>query len=92
MKSSVAEIHFADNMDVLRNIVDRSVNLVYVDPPFNTQKIQARKSLSTTRTFDGTGDRVGFKGQSYKTEIIGEKSYLDIHEDYMYFYYIYLIF
>ncbi|MBG82466.1 MAG: site-specific DNA-methyltransferase [Chloroflexi bacterium] len=83
MTSAIAEIHFADNMDVLRNIPDESVELVYVDPPFNTQKVQVRKKLSTKRSVDGAGDRIGFKGQSYKTEIIDEKSYIDIHDDYL---------
>ncbi len=33
-------IYLADNMEVLPTIADRSVNLIYVDPPFNTGKVQ----------------------------------------------------
>ena len=42
---------------------DRSVQLIYIDPPFNTGRRQTRGKSTTTRT--ETGSRVGFKGQRY---------------------------
>ena len=83
MDSNQANIYFGDNMDVLKEIESGSVNLVYVDPPFNTGKIQSRKSIETVRSEDG--DRTGFQGHTYKTKVIGEQSFLDIYDDYIRF-------
>jgi site-specific DNA-methyltransferase (adenine-specific) len=59
---------------------DESVQLIYVDPPFNTGRVQSRGSSKTTRT--ATGNRIGFKGQRY--EIVKETvlSYDDEFKDY----------
>ena len=83
MDSNQANIYFGDNKDVLKEIESGSVNLVYVDPPFNTGKIQSRKSIETVRSEDG--DRTGFQGHTYKTKVIGEQSFLDIYDDYIRF-------
>lgn len=42
-----------------------SVDLIYIDPPFNTKKTQKRTTVKTIR--DKNGDRTGFKGLTYKT-------------------------
>ena len=83
MDSNQANIYFGDNMDVLKEIESGSVNLVYVDPPFNTGKIQSRKRIETVRSEDG--DRTGFQGHTYTTKVIGEQSFLDIYDDYIRF-------
>lgn len=69
-----------DNLAVLKSIADESVQLIYVDPPFNTGRVQSRGSSKTTRT--ETGSRIGFKGQRY--EIVRETilSYDDEFKDY----------
>ncbi len=69
-----------DNLAVLQSIPDESVQLIYVDPPFNTGRVQSRGSSTTTRT--ETGNRIGFKGQRY--EIVKETvlSYDDEFKDY----------
>ena len=77
------EVHFGDNLTRLQQIPDQSVDLIYVDPPLNTGKTQARTRLSTTA--DPTGDRVGFKGQTYKTVKLGSMGYADIFDDYLSF-------
>ena len=61
-----------DNLAVLQSMPDESIQLIYVDPPFNTGRVQSRGSSKTTRT--ETGNRIGFKGQRY--EIVKE-TYLD---------------
>jgi len=43
---------------------DESVQLIYIDPPFNTGRVQSRGITKTSRS--DTGDRVGFKGQRYQ--------------------------
>jgi len=69
-----------DNLSVLKSIPSESIQLIYVDPPFNTGRVQSRGSSKTTRT--DTGNRIGFKGQRY--EIVKETilSYDDEFKDY----------
>jgi site-specific DNA-methyltransferase (adenine-specific) len=72
-----------DNLVVLPGLPDGSFQLIYIDPPFNTGKTQARRTLKTERSVDG--DRVGFGGHSYKTTETARRSYLDVHDDYLSF-------
>jgi site-specific DNA-methyltransferase (adenine-specific) len=74
-------INLADNLDFLRNIEDGSVNLIYIDPPFNTGVTQSMTSLKTVR--DDEGDRIGFGGNRYRTERGESRSYLDSFDDYI---------
>lgn len=69
------DIYFGDNLPVLRDMAAGAVNLIYIDPPFNTGKAQRRTSLSTIR--DEEGDRVGFKGRRYKTVRLETRGYND---------------
>ncbi|MGH7409724.1 MAG: DNA-methyltransferase, partial [Candidatus Methylomirabilis sp.] len=57
-----------------------SFDLIYIDPPFNTGKVQARTQIRTVR--DEKGDRSGFMGQRYRTIRIGTKEYSDSFSDY----------
>lgn len=77
------DIHFGNNLDVLRAFPAASFDLIYIDPPFNTGKTQSRTQVQTVR--DEEGDRVGFKGQRYRTVRIGTKAYADSFCDYMAF-------
>ena len=74
-------IYFADNMDILDSLADESVDLIYIDPPFNTGKQQARKQITVAQ--DENGDRVGFGGNRYQTMVIGERAYRDYFDDYL---------
>jgi site-specific DNA-methyltransferase (adenine-specific) len=78
-----ARVVFGDNLAVLRSIPDQSVNLIYIDPPFNTGKQQKRSRLRTERS--ANGDRVGFKGQRYTTTVLGSQSFNDQFDDYLEF-------
>jgi len=69
-------VYFGDNLPILESLPDASFDLIYIDPPFNTGKVQLRRSLKTTRAEEG--DRIGFAGQSYRTEVISEQRYNDI--------------
>lgn len=77
------EVYFGDNLPILQAMPDACVSLVYIDPPFNTGKVQARTQLSTVR--DENGDRTGFQGKRYRTVKIGTKRYADMFEDYLSF-------
>jgi site-specific DNA-methyltransferase (adenine-specific) len=74
-------IYFGDNLAVLQTIPEASVDLLYIDPPFNTGRVQGRTQLTTVR--DENGDRVGFKGQSYRTIRGQERGYQDTFDDYL---------
>ena len=73
-------VYFGDNLPILQSLPPGSVNLIYIDPPFNSGKRQARTQIRTVQ--DPDGDRKGFKGSSYRTEEIGTKQYADVFDDY----------
>ncbi len=74
-------IVLGDNLDVLRALPDGLARLVYVDPPFNTGGEQRRTRLRTVR--DDDGDRTGFKGARYRTEVLGSSAWRDAYDDYL---------
>lgn len=77
-------IYFGDNLEVLRRYVaDGTVDLIYIDPPFNTGKIQAHTRIKTVTS--ETGDRVGFQGKRYATEKLGTHAFPDTFDDYLSF-------
>lgn len=72
----------SDNLTALRSLPDASVELIYVDPPFNTGVTQKRVSIRTVR--DEEGDRIGFGGNRYRTEKLSSTPiYTDIFDDYI---------
>jgi site-specific DNA-methyltransferase (adenine-specific) len=73
-------VYLADNLEVLKNIPSGTVQLVYIDPPFNTGKTQKRESIRTVRS--DSGDRKGFKGQSYESIRESVTSYNDSFANY----------
>lgn len=68
-------------MPVLRDLPSASVDLIYIDPPFNTGKVQQRTQISTVQ--DAEGDRTGFQGKRYRTEKIGTRAYDDTFDDFL---------
>ena len=77
------DIRFGDNLDLLKEIESESIDLIYIDPPFNTGKTQRRISIKTVH--DDEGERVGFQGKHYKTETLGIKSYNDVFSNFIEF-------
>lgn len=74
-------VYLGDNLSILQTLPSASIPLIYIDPPFNTGKIQNRLQLQTVRNDDG--DRISFKGQRYRTVKLGSKGYGDIFDDYL---------
>ena len=74
---------FGDNLGILRELEDESADLIYIDPPFNTGKVQARTSLKTVRS--DQGDRRGFQGKSYATTKGETRSFDDRYDDFLAF-------
>jgi len=77
------KILFQDNLEALKRMDDQSVDLIYIDPPFNTGHAQKSTSIRVVR--DGEGDRVGFQGQRYHSEKISQRSYDDRFDDFVEF-------
>lgn len=46
-KKRCIQVHFGDNLDVLNGIPDNHVDLIYIDPPFNTGIKQIRRRFHT---------------------------------------------
>ena len=74
-------IYFGDNLEVLRTLPNNSIDLIYIDPPFNTGKIQKRTQIKTIRS--EYGDRTGFQRNKYKSIVIDTKQFTDIFDDYL---------
>ena len=70
-----------DNLPLLRAEPDASVTLAYLDPPFNTGRRQARRTLATVA--DPGGDRTGFGGRRYASRLLETSSYRDAFDDYL---------
>lgn len=74
-------IHFADNLAVLKDLPTASVDMICIDPPFNTGKKQGRTQIKTVQTPDGT--RVGFQNKTYHTIKLGTQAYVDVFDDFL---------
>ena len=75
---------YGDNLKALATLPSGSAHLVYLDPPFNTGRVQKRRTLRTQRDEEG-GDRVGYQGRRYRTTVLGETQYADSFDDYLAF-------
>lgn len=73
----------SDNLAFLRDMKSESVDLIYIDPPFNTGKFQERSVLKTSE--DADGDRTGFGGKRYKTTKVTSRGFADSFDDFMEF-------
>lgn len=69
------KIYFGDNLPILQALASESVDLIYIDPPFNTGHVQKRTTIKTVRS--ETGSRKGFQGKNYETVELGTKAYDD---------------
>ena len=77
------KICFGDNLSFLKSLPDQSIHLTYIDPPFNTGRDQSRTRIRTVSSENG--DRVGFQGKRYETQVIGRSGYGDQFDDYLAF-------
>jgi site-specific DNA-methyltransferase (adenine-specific) len=76
-------IVYGDNLPILENTPSFSADLIYIDPPFNTGKMQTRHQIATVA--DANGDRTGFQGRRYRTVKIGSTGYSDSFDNYLEF-------
>jgi DNA modification methylase len=71
----------ADNAVVLPKLPAGAFQLIYIDPPFNTGREQARREIAVVAAPDG--DRTGFAGRRYRTTMRGAVVYDDAFGDYL---------
>lgn len=75
-------VYHSDNLAVLKSMPDESVQLIYIDPPFNTGREQVRKTRVSRPMESGTK---GFAGKSYEQIVKSTLSYDDTFADYWHF-------
>jgi site-specific DNA-methyltransferase (adenine-specific) len=80
---AVDQILLGDNLELLPGLAAESFQLIYIDPPFNTGSTQTRRTLAAVR--DDDGERTGFQGRRYRTELQAVSSYGDSFDDYLAF-------
>jgi site-specific DNA-methyltransferase (adenine-specific) len=73
-------VFYGDNLPILKTLPSSSVQLIYIDPPFNTGKVQTRQIQKTKQS--ASGKRVGFKGQTYDVIKTIAYKYGDDFEDF----------
>ena len=73
-------ILFGNNLDALRSLAAGCVQLIYIDPPFNTGTVRRKNTLTTVANC--LGDRVGFGGRRYNSSLVSSKSYEDRFDDF----------
>ena len=76
-------IYRGDNLSILPTLPPQSFDLIYIDPPFNTGRRQARTRIRTVR--DERGDRTGYQGRRYRTVRLGMSAFEDSFGDYLAF-------
>ena len=75
------QIFLGDNADVLPKLPERFARAIYIDPPFNTGKVQKRARMRVTAT-EGPGERSGFGGRRYDVQKVASGAYADEFEDF----------
>jgi DNA modification methylase len=79
------EIHRGDNLDVAAGFADGSFALIYLDPPFNTGRVQGRAletAQSSGAAATGAIVRRGFHGRDYERLRGDLRTYDDRFDDY----------
>ncbi|HYV15915.1 MAG TPA: site-specific DNA-methyltransferase [Conexibacter sp.] len=72
-----------ENLDVLPRLPDGAFDVIYIDPPFNTGTRQRRRTLAMEPAAKGDGDRTGFGGRRYRTQLLQALAYEDSFGDYL---------
>ncbi len=78
-----SQILLGDNLQLLPRFPDATFQLAYLDPPFNTGRDQRRRTLRVVA--DADGDRRGFGGRRYRSDLLESSSYRDAFDDYLAF-------
>jgi len=80
---STNRIILGENLEVLAGLPSASVDLIYIDPPFNTGKRQRRARIRVQR--DPDGERVGFGDRRYRSQAVASAGFEDHFDDFTLF-------
>jgi len=75
------EIVYSDNLHYLQSMPSETIDLIYIDPPFNTGKRQSRKHIEV-KLDPENGDRIGFNDKRYRTLVVSETGFKDYFDEY----------
>ncbi len=75
------KIILGDNAEVLPTLPGSFARVAYIDPPFNTGKVQKRDRVRVSAARD-EGARGGFGGRRYDVRRVRSGSYADAFDDY----------
>ena len=78
--SAAGRVLHGESLEVLASLPGGSVDLIYVDPPFNTGKTRSHARIRVQASANGT--RTGFGGRSYAVTEGVTRSYPDAFDDY----------
>ncbi len=70
----------AESLEYISTLPDASFPLIYLDPPFNTRRVQQRRRIRAVA--DENGTRKGFGGKRYSTQELSAPVYSDSFEDF----------
>ncbi len=70
-----------ENSVAMAKLPAATFDLIYLDPPFNRGRAQSRGTLRTVA--DPAGERVGFAGRRYRSQLLRTVSYADEFADYL---------
>ncbi len=80
----MGQIYWADSLEILPTLPEESIDLIYIDPPFNTGRTQQYTQTQMVHD-EETGDRTGFQGKRYRTVRVGTRSFADSFDDFLAF-------
>jgi site-specific DNA-methyltransferase (adenine-specific) len=75
------QIVYAENLSYMRTLPDGAFRLIYIDPPFNTGKVQQRARMRVVASEQG--GRIGFGDRRYHVQLYDSPAYQDAYEDYL---------
>lgn len=76
------QILLGDNLEILARLPKNFFSLIYIDPPFNTGKIQKRKRIYVEE--NELGDRKGFGDKSYLVKNVQDSpEYVDKYKNFI---------
>jgi site-specific DNA-methyltransferase (adenine-specific) len=81
VQDAMRKIILGDNAAVLPALPDEFASVIYIDPPFNTGKVQKRDRIRVTAS-EGDGVRGGFGGRRYDVQKVESGAYEDTFDDF----------
>lgn len=75
------QIILGENQQAISTLPSAFTRLIYIDPPFNTGKVQRRDRIRVYE--EEAGARTGFGGRRYGVERLASSDYADDFDDYL---------